>query len=78
MDLDDRIYTPKVISIQHYHGNIIHSNHGDGIQPNKGFKKHRLNDNVYTILFSMVEINEPSYLTVMGKKFHQEGPKWNF
>ena len=28
----------KVIGIQHYHGNIKHSNHGSGTQPNKNFK----------------------------------------
>ena len=39
-----------MISIQHYHdkhGNIIHSNHGNGTQPNKDFivfTKHQVND----------------------------------
>ena len=36
MDQEDRIYTPKVISRQYYHGNygdIIHSNQGDITQP---------------------------------------------
>ena len=39
MDQDDRIYTSKVISIQHYDGKIINSNHGNGTQPNKNFKE---------------------------------------
>ena len=37
----------KMISIQHHHGNITHSNHGNWTQPNKDFnilKKHRVND----------------------------------
>ena len=35
MNQEDRIYTSKVICIQHYHGNIIDSNHGNRNQPNK-------------------------------------------
>ena len=47
MDQEERIYALQVISMQHYHGNIILSNHGKGNQPNKDlkvFKKHRVND----------------------------------
>ena len=38
MDQEDRIYTLKLINVQHYRGNIIHSNHGNGTQPNKDVK----------------------------------------
>ena len=59
MDQEDRIYTTKVISLQHYHGNhgnIIHSNH---YQPNKDFKvfkKSRVNNHLLTLLLSMVQV----------------------
>ena len=52
MDQEDRIYASKMISIQHYHGNIIHTNHGNWIEPNKDFKKHRMKN--LSILLSMV------------------------
>ena len=55
MDQEDRNYTSKVISIQHYHGSIIDGNHGNGTQPNKVFEKHRLNDQLYTILLFMIK-----------------------
>ena len=45
-----------MISIQHYRGNIIHSIYGDGTQPNKDFKifkRHRVNDHVFTLHLSM-------------------------
>ena len=41
------------MSIKHYHDNIIDSNHGNGTQLNqyfKVFKKHRVNDRVFTLL----------------------------
>ena len=41
MDEEGRKFTLKVISIQDYHGNhgnVIHSKHGYGTQPNKNFK----------------------------------------
>ena len=50
-----------MISIQDYydnHGNIIHGNHGNGTQSNKDyevFKKHRVNDQFFTLLSSMVD-----------------------
>ena len=56
MDQEDRIYISKVISIQNYngnHSNIIHSNHGNGTQPHKQFKvfeKHRVNNQILTLL----------------------------
>ena len=56
MDQENRIYVSKVISIQHYHGNIMHSNHGNGTQQDKDFtvfKKHRANDR---LLRSMVKV----------------------
>ena len=56
MDQADRIFTSKMISIQHYHGNIKHSNHGNGSTPNKVFKKHRGNDNLPTLLLSMEDV----------------------
>ena len=57
MDQEDRIYASKVISIENYHGNhvnVLHSNYGNGTQPNKDFKvfkRHRVND---LLLLSMV------------------------
>ena len=53
MDQDDRIYTSKVISMQHYHGNIIASNRGNGTQPNtdfKVFKNHLMKNHLVTFL----------------------------
>ena len=49
MDQEDMIYTSKGISIQHYdgnHGNIKHSNHGNGTQRN--------NDHLVTLVLCMV------------------------
>jgi len=57
MDQGNRIYTSKVLSIQHYHGNIIHTNHGNGTQQNKDFKIFKnplVNDHLLTPLLSMV------------------------
>ena len=57
MDQEDRIYASKMISKQHNHGNIIHINHGNGIQPNKNFKvfkKHRVNGHLLALLLSMI------------------------
>ena len=57
MDPEDRIYTSKVIGLQHYRGNIIPSNHGNVTQPNKDFKifkNHRVNDHLITLLVSMM------------------------
>ena len=34
--------------------NIIHSNHGNGTQLIKDFKKHRHNDHLYTIILFMI------------------------
>ena len=56
-DQEVRIYASKVMSIQHYHGIIIDSNHGNGTQPIidfKVFEKHRINDHIITLLLSMV------------------------
>ena len=45
----------KVISLQHYNGNIINSNRGNETQPNKDLKKHLVivNDFLPTLLLSM-------------------------
>ena len=54
-----QIYTSTVISIQHYHGKIIDSNHDNGTQPNKHFKvfkKHRVNDQLLTVLLTGLQI----------------------
>ena len=52
---EDRIYTSKVvIIIQHYYGNrgnIMHSNYGNGTQPNKDFKVLNLSLLPHTNLF---------------------------
>ena len=47
-----------MISIQHYYGNIIDSNHGNETQPNKYFKvfkNHRVNEHILTLILSMKE-----------------------
>ena len=57
MDQGDRIYTSEMISIQHKYGNIMHSNYGNGTQPNKDskvFKKHRDKDHLLLRL-SMID-----------------------
>ena len=59
MDQEDKIYVSKIINIQNYHVNIIHSNHGNGTQPNKDFevyKKHRVNDYFPTLILFMIAI----------------------
>jgi len=36
------------------YANIIHSNHGNGTQPIKVFKKHRVNDHILTFLLYII------------------------
>ena len=69
------MYTSKVISIQHYHCNIIDGNHGNGTQPNnyiKIFKKHRVNGPLITLLSSMYASISAKYL------FNNELFFWRF
>ena len=80
MGQEDRIYASKVIRKQHYHGNIIHSNHGNGTQPNKDFKvfkTHRVNHYILTLLLTMVltkleSINSQLVLQLNNQSAHNQ------
>ena len=54
--------------MQHSHGNIINSNHGNGIQPNKDFKEQRDNEQVITLPSSMGESKPDLRYTYVGTK----------
>ena len=56
MNQENRIFTSEVISIQHYHGNIIYSNHGNGTQQNKDFKVFKMDRVNDLILLSMAHM----------------------
>ena len=52
MDQEDRVYTSKVICIQHYYGNIMDGNHGSGSHPNEDIKvlnEHQVSYHLYTL-----------------------------
>ena len=61
MDQEDRIYTPKIRSIQYYYGNTIDGNHGSGCHRNediKVFKKLRVSD--YSSIYALAQVKEVS------------------